>query len=46
MEAIILRAALEEEWGESLKENKGVVGRKVYSLKDTLGERPIWGMKG
>ena len=33
MEAIILRAALEEEWGESLEENKGIVGRKGYSLK-------------
>ena len=31
MEAIILRAALEEEWGESLEENKGVVVRKGYS---------------
>ena len=47
MEAIILRAALEEEWGESLEENKGVVGRKGYSLKPIHpGGEANWGDEG
>ena len=39
-EVFVLREVLEEEWGESVEENEGVVRRKGYSLR-----WGIWGVK-